>query len=70
MAFIQSLTIECFRGVGTPRVTTFPEGELPHRPGDAGKSTILSAIEMVLHPRATPTTSEYDPYRRRIEQGS
>jgi putative ATP-dependent endonuclease of OLD family len=34
-----------------------------------GKSTILSAIELLLDPRPTPAASEYEYHRRRVEQG-
>jgi putative ATP-dependent endonuclease of the OLD family len=67
--FIRSLTIDRFRGLE----------HLAWRPpsrvncligaGDVGKSTILAAIELVLDPRASPATSEYDYYRRRVEEG-
>jgi putative ATP-dependent endonuclease of OLD family len=67
--FIGSLTIERFRGL--ERLEWRP----PRRvncligPGDAGKSTILAAIELVLDPRPSPTTSEYDYFRRRVDDG-
>lgn len=67
--FIRSLTIERFRGL------EHFEWQPPARvnclvgPGDVGKSTVLSAIELLLDSRPTPTVSEYDYHRRRVEQG-
>lgn len=67
--FIRSLTIERFRGL--EHLEWQPPGRVNCLigPGDAGKSTILSAIELVLDPRPSPVASEYDYFRRRIEQG-
>lgn len=67
--FIRSLTIERFRGL--EHLEWQPPGRLNCLigPGDGGKSTILSAIELVLDPRPSPTTSEYDYFRRRVEDG-
>jgi putative ATP-dependent endonuclease of OLD family len=67
--FIRSLTIERFRGL--ERLDWQPAARLNCiiGPGDAGKSTILSAIELVLDPRPSPATSEFDYFRRRVEQG-
>jgi putative ATP-dependent endonuclease of the OLD family len=67
--FIRSLRIERFRGL--ENLEWRPPGRVNCLigPGDAGKSTILSAIELVLDPRPSPTTSEYDYFRRRVEDG-
>lgn len=67
--FIRSLIIERFRGL--EHLEWQPPGRVNCLigPGDSGKSTILSAIELVLDPRSTPTTSEYDYFRRRVEDG-
>jgi putative ATP-dependent endonuclease of OLD family len=67
--FIRSLTIDRFRGL--EHLAWRPPGRVNCLigPGDAGKSTILAAIELVLDPRASPSTSEYDYYRRRVEDG-
>jgi putative ATP-dependent endonuclease of the OLD family len=67
--FIRSLTVERFRGL--ERLEWRPPGRLNCLigPGDAGKSTILSAIELVLDPRPSPSTSEYDYFHRRVEEG-
>lgn len=67
--FIRSLIIERFRGL--EHLEWRPPGRVNCLigAGDAGKSTILSAIEMVLDPRPSPATSEYDYYRRRVDQG-
>lgn len=69
VVFIRSLTIERFRGV--EHLEWQPPGRVNCLigPGDAGKSTVLSAIELVLDPRPSPTPSEYDYYRRRVEAG-
>jgi putative ATP-dependent endonuclease of OLD family len=69
VVFIRSLTIERFRGL--EHLEWQPPGRVNCLigPGDAGKSTILSAIELVLDPRPSPVTSEYDYFRRRIEHG-
>jgi hypothetical protein len=68
LVFVRSLTIERFRGL--EHLEWQPPGRVNCLigPGDAGKSTILSAIEMVLDPRPSPTTSEYDYFRRRVEE--
>ncbi len=67
--FIRSLTIERYRRIEhldwkpTARINCLIG------PGDAGKTTILSAIELLLDPRPTPAASEYDYHRRKVELG-
>ena len=67
--FIRSLTIERFRGL--ERLEWRPPGRVNCLigPGDAGKSTVLSAIELLLDPRPSPSTTEYDFFRRRVNDG-
>lgn len=64
--FIRLLTIERFRGLEHLEWEPANRVNCLIGPGDVGKSTILSAIELALDPRPT---SEYDYYRRRVEQG-
>ncbi len=67
--FIRSLTIERFRGL--ERLEWRPPGRVNCLigPGDAGKSTVLSAIELLLDPRPSPSTTAYDFFRRRVNDG-
>lgn len=38
-------------------------------PGDAGKSTVLSAISLLLSPNPSPAASEFDYHRRNLDAG-
>jgi putative ATP-dependent endonuclease of OLD family len=67
--FIRSLTIERFRAL--ERLEWMPPARVNCLIGlgDAGKTTILSAIELILDPRPTPAASEYDYHDRKVELG-
>jgi putative ATP-dependent endonuclease of OLD family len=67
--FIRSVTIERYRGL--ERLEWQPPARVNCLigPGDAGKSTILSAIELLLDPRPSTPASEFDYYQRRVDDG-
>lgn len=67
--FIRSLMIERLRGLEKLEWRPRSRVNCLIGPGDAGKSAVLSAIELVPDPRPSPTTSEYDYFRRRVEDG-
>ena len=65
--FIRSVSIDRFRGLQRLDWQPVARVNCLIGPGDAGKSTILSAIEMVLDPRPSPVATEYDYHRRRVD---
>ena len=67
--FIRRLIVERYRAL--ERLEWDPPARINCLigPGDVGKSTVLSAIERLLDPGASTTASEFDYYRRRVEQG-
>jgi putative ATP-dependent endonuclease of OLD family len=66
---IRSLSIRRFRALENFSWQPRPGINCLVGPGDAGKTTILEAIALVLYPRRPPLTSEYDYYRRRLGEG-
>lgn len=67
--FIRSLVIERYRGIEHLNWEPTARVNCLIGPGDTGKSTTLSAIELLLDPRPSPVPSEYDYFRRRVDQG-
>jgi|SRR5450759_468170 len=66
---IRKLTIQRYQGIESLTWLPGPGLNAIVGPADAGKSTILSAIGLLLTPRASPSVSEYDYNRRRLELG-
>jgi putative ATP-dependent endonuclease of OLD family len=65
---IRRLRIERFRGLEELEWTPHPALNCLIGPGDAGKSTILDAIALLLSPRGL-SLSEYDYHARQTERG-
>lgn len=67
--FIRRLTIERYRGI--EQLEWRPRAGLNCLigPGDAGKSTVLAAIALLLDPRASGQAQEFDYHRRDIASG-
>jgi len=65
---IRRLSIERFRGIES--LTWNPDAgvNVVLGGGDAGKSTILDAISLLLHPSNTFTLTEADYWRRDVEK--
>ena len=67
--FIRKLLIERFRGI--EKLEWEPRQGLNCLvgPGDAGKTTVLNAIALLLDPRSSNQASEYDYFRRAVDAG-
>src|SRR5260370_41932862 len=66
---IRSLSVRRFRGLENFSWEPRPGINCLVGPGDAGKTTILEAIALLLYPRRPPLISEYDYSRRRLRDG-
>ena len=66
---IRSLSIRRFRGLEDLRWQPRAGINCLVGPGDAGKTTILEAIALLLYPRRPPLISEYHYFRRRLHEG-
>ena len=66
---IRRLTIERFRGINRLVWYPAPGVNIILGGGDVGKTTILDAIALLLHPTNTVTLTDADYWRREVEQG-
>lgn len=66
---IRRLTVERFRGI--ERLVWYPDSgvNVILGGGDVGKTTILDAIALLLHPTNTAVLSDADYWRREVENG-
>jgi len=66
---IRRLTIERFRGI--KKLVWYPEPGLNVilGGGDVGKTTILDAVALLLHPTNTATVTDSDYWRREVDNG-
>jgi putative ATP-dependent endonuclease of OLD family len=63
---IRSLAIRRFRGIESLVWKLGPGINCLVGPGDAGKTTILEAIALLLYPRRPPLITEYHYFQRRL----
>ncbi len=66
---IRRLKIERFRGLENLEWTPYPGVNVILGGGDAGKSTILDAIALLLSPSNTAILSDLDYWKREVEKG-
>ena len=66
---IRRLSIERFRGIEKLVWHPAPGLNALVGPADSGKSTVLAALGRLLTPRAFGPASEYDYYRRKLDEG-
>jgi putative ATP-dependent endonuclease of the OLD family len=66
---IRSLTIRRFRGIESLSWRPGPGINCLVGPGDAGKTTVLEAVALLLYPRRPPLISEYHYFRRHLADG-
>src|SRR5713101_5292093 len=66
---IRSLSVRRFRGLENFSWEPRPGINCLVGPGDAGKTTVLEAIALLLYPRRPPLISEYHYFRRRLAAG-
>lgn len=66
---IRSLSVRRYRGLEDFSWQPRPGINCLVGPGDAGKTTVLEAIALLLYPRRPPLISEYAYYRRRLSEG-
>src|SRR5438093_971351 len=66
---LRSLAIRRFRGLENLSWRPGPGINCLIGPGDAGKTSILEAIALLLYPRRPPLISEYHYFRRRLRDG-
>jgi putative ATP-dependent endonuclease of the OLD family len=66
---IRALSIRRYRGLEDFSWQPRPGINCIVGPGDAGKTTVLDAIALLLYPRRPPLLSEYDYYRRHLQEG-
>lgn len=67
--FIRKLVIERFRGIESLQWQPTQGLNCLIGPGDAGKTTVLNAIALLLDPRASSQASEYDYFKRGVSAG-
>jgi len=66
---IRRLKIRAYRGLGEFEWNPRSGLNCLIGPGDAGKSTVLSAISLLLSPNPSPAASEFDYHKRELDAG-